>query len=104
MAYRTHNRFRRFVINALSRIKPKTVEMKFLDPVASIGDEEFPDRPAIFPVEINQFTPFVFPLTIHVILGVNTELVSIRPEVVVDDVENHAYPWRVCPINEDALA
>src|SRR5437868_14827724 len=86
----SHNIFLRVIKNGLRGIEAESVEMKFLDPVASIGNEELPDRPTIFPVEINRFTPFVFPLTIHVIVGVNTEVISIRPEVVVDDVENHA--------------
>ena len=49
-------------MNALGRIESKTVEMKFLDPVASIGDEEFADWSGIFPIEINRIAPFVFAL------------------------------------------
>src|SRR6266567_3749421 len=86
----SHNIFLRVIKNGLRGIKAESVEMEFLNPVASIGDEELPDRPAIFPVEINGFTPFVFSLMIHVIVRVNTEVISIRPEVVVDDIENHA--------------
>ena len=40
--------FLRFVMNALGRIESKSVEMKFLDPVAAIGDEKFAHRPANF--------------------------------------------------------
>ena len=60
-------------MNALRRIEPKTVEMKFLDPVASVGDEKFANRSAIFSVEIDRVAPFVFALAIDVIVGINAE-------------------------------
>ena len=84
---RSHDVFLRFVMNALSRIESKTVEMKFLDPVASIGDEEFADWSAIFPIEINRIAPFVFALAIDVIVRVNAEIISVGSEVIVNDVE-----------------
>jgi hypothetical protein len=74
----------------LGRIEPKTVEMKFLDPVASIGDEEFADWSGIFPIEVNRIAPFVFALAIDVIVGVNAELISVGSEVILNNVVNHA--------------
>src|SRR5437879_4486791 len=85
----SHDVFLRFVMNALGRIEPKTVKMKFLDPVASIGDKELADWPAVFPIEINRIAPFVFALAIDVIVGVNAEIISVGSEVIVNDIENH---------------
>ena len=82
--------FLRFVMNALGRIESKTVEMKFLDPVAPIGDEEFADWPGIFPIEVNRIAPFVFALAIDVIVGIHAEIISVGSEVIVNNVENHA--------------
>src|SRR4029077_20957080 len=99
-AARPHDIFLRVVMNALGRIEPKTVEMKFLDPVPSIGNEELADWSAILPIEIDRIAPFVFALAIDVIVGVNTEIISVGSEVIVNNIENDPESERVGTVDK----
>ena len=64
--------------------------MKFLNPVPAIRDEKLPDGTRIGSIEINGITPFVFFFANQIIVGKNTKIVSVGPEVVVNDVQNHS--------------
>ena len=77
-------------MNALRGVEAKSVEVKFLDPIFAVGDEEFADGSGIFPVEIDRVTPLVPAFALQVIIRKNAEIISVRPEVVVNDIENHA--------------
>jgi len=63
--------------------------MKFLNPVTGIRDEKLPDRSRILPIEIDRIAPFVFFLANQIIIGENSEIISVGPEMVVNDVENY---------------
>ena len=49
----------RSIENCLCRVKPQSIEMILVDPVAGIGDKEFAHRAGIGPIEIDRLTPFV---------------------------------------------
>ena len=79
-------------INAfIESIEPETIEMKFIDPIAPIGNKKFTDLLGIGPVKVNRFTPVVLLVTGgEKMVGKNADVISIRPEMVVNDVENNA--------------
>src|SRR6266478_3240199 len=80
--------FIRVVKDALRRVEAESIEMKLLDPVASISDEKFADRSCVWSIEIDRVSPIVFLLASQVIVGINAEIISIRAEVIIDNVEN----------------
>src|ERR1700694_3380188 len=43
--------------DALRRIEAKSIEMEFVDPVATVGDEKFANRTGFWSVEINRVAP-----------------------------------------------
>src|SRR5262249_28566555 len=76
--------------------------MKFVDPVTGIGYVEFADRFRIRSVEIDRVTPVVVVLGREIIFRENAEIISVRPEVVIDHVENDREAEAVRFINECA--
>ena len=77
------------IADSVRRVETESVEMKFLNPISSVRNEKFADRSRIWPVEIDRVAPFVFLLTNQIIIGKNPEIIPVRPEVVIDDIENH---------------
>ena len=77
------------VEDLLRGVEAETVEMKFVDPVAGIGDDELAHRRGIRAVEVDRLAPFVFVSIGEVVVGELREVVAVRAEVVVDHVENH---------------
>src|SRR5262245_54336821 len=49
----------RFVEYLLRRIETKAVEVKLVDPVRSVGDEELADRAGVWPIEVDSVAPLV---------------------------------------------
>ena len=78
----------RSIENCLRRVEPQPVEMILVDPIAGIGDEEFAHRARIGTVEIDRLTPFVVVAIGEISRGEQFEIVSVRAEMVVDDVED----------------
>ena len=76
------------IADCMQRVEAKTIKMKFLDPVASIGDEKLTDRCRIRAVEIDRVAPFIFISASQIIVRKSTQIISLRTEVVIDDVEN----------------
>src|SRR5437870_1343650 len=62
--------------------------MKFVDPIRGIGPEKFPHRPRVGAVEVNGAAPFAGIFFGKVILGKTLEIISVRPEVVVNYIED----------------
>ena len=78
------------VFHFLRRIEPETVEMKFLNPIATVSDKELAHRTRVRSVKINRFTPIVFFVARgEVVFGKRADIVSIRTEVVINNIENH---------------
>ena len=64
--------------------------MKFIDPVATITDEEFAHRAGVWSVEINRVAPVIFVLASQIVVGVHAEIISIGAKVIINNIENHA--------------
>src|ERR1700730_3930897 len=92
----------RSIENCLRRVEPQPVEMILVDPIARIGDEEFARRPGIGTVEIDRLTPFVVVTIGEIGLGERFEIVSVRAEMVVDDVEDDGDPESMGAVDETA--
>src|SRR5207344_2744429 len=97
-----HDVVRGSVEDLLRGIEAQAIEMKFVDPVASVGDEELADRGRRRPIEVDGFTPFVLIAIGKVVLGERSEIIAVRPEMIVDDVENDAETDGVGPVDEAA--
>ena len=76
-------------MDALGGVETETIEMKFCDPVTPVANEKFADRSGVFAVEVNRVTPFVLSLAIDVILRVNAKVISVRPEMIINNVKDH---------------
>src|ERR1700674_5780547 len=49
----------RLVEDALRRVEPQAIEMKFVNPISRVPDEELPDAVRILAVEIDRIAPLV---------------------------------------------
>src|SRR5262245_2075300 len=76
--------------------------MEFIDPVAGIGYEKFPDPGGVVAIEINGLTPLVCVSIRKVCGGELRQIISIRAEMVINDVEDDAETELVCTIDEGA--
>src|SRR5271154_567529 len=95
-----HDMIVRSIENCLRRVEPQSVEMILVDPITRIGDEELAHRARIGTVEIDRFTPVVFVTVSEISRGEQFEIVSVRAEMVVDDVEDDGDPERMSAIDE----
>src|SRR4030095_3126268 len=94
--------FWRAVEHLLRRIKAQAVEMKILNPIACVRQEEFADSGRIVAIEIDRLPPFV-PISVgEVSLRKFLQVIPIGAKMVVDDVEHTSEPRRVRVINEGA--
>src|SRR5262245_36074046 len=100
----SHNVPTRRIKNLLRRIEPQSIKMKFLDPITRVGDEKLSHWPAVRSGKVDRYAPFVFVAIGKIVRRKLLEIVSIRSEVVVNDVENHAESERVRAIHECAKA
>src|SRR5215813_1213970 len=74
--------------------------MIFVDPVLRVGEEEVPHRSSMLTVEVDRVSPLVGVAIGEVVLRELFEIVAVRSEMVVDDVENDADPDAVSLIDE----
>src|SRR5207248_642135 len=93
---------RRGVKNLLCRIETKAVEMKFIDPITRVADEKFAHRPRVLAVKIERLAPFAFVAVGEIILGKNSQIISVRTEVIVNDIENQTEARGVCLVRKAA--
>ena len=92
--------FRRRIEDLLRRIETQAVKMELVDPVPGVRDEEFAHRRGVRSVEVDRVAPLVL-VAIGEIRGREiAKIVSCRPEMVVDDVEDDADAERVRAIHE----
>src|SRR5204862_6075072 len=88
------------VEDLLSGIEPKTVEMKLVYPIGGVGGKEFTHRRRIGAIEVNRFAPLVL-ITVGKIIGRERfQAVAVRPEVIIDDIQNDAQADPVGLVNE----
>src|SRR3954452_6408673 len=92
--------FLRFIVNALGRVEAKAVEMEFFDPITAVADEEFADRPGARAVKINRVAPLGGSFAVDVVVRENTEIIPVRSEVVVNDIEDDREADRVRAVDK----
>jgi hypothetical protein len=100
---------RRSVKNLLRRVETQPVKMKLVDPVSGVRDKEFADRAGIWSVEVKRLTPFVRVAVgeviwreAEVIWREAGEIIPVRTEMIVDNVENDRDAERVRTIDKAA--
>ena len=92
---------RRPVENRVQRVEPQPVDVVLLDPVAGVPDEVTPHLVAVAVVEVDRRAPWRV-ITVGEVGGVIVEIISLRPEVVVDHVEHHREAERVAGVDQPA--
>ena len=75
--------------------------MKLLDPVPGVRDEKLTNRPCIVAVEIDRVSP-IGRGAAEVARRELGEIIPVRAEVIVDDVEDHAELEPVRGVDERA--
>ena len=93
---------RRPIEDLLRGVEPQAVEMKLVDPVAGIADEELAHRRRVVAVEVEGVAPFVVVALGEVRRREGAQVVADRPEVVVDHVEDDRNPRGVRRVDEPA--
>ena len=78
----------RRIEDLLRRVEAQAVEMKLVDPVAGVGDEELAHRRRVRAVEVDRVAPLVVVAVGEVRGRERAQVVADRAEVVVDDVED----------------
>ncbi len=79
----------RVVVDVLSRIQPQSIEMVLFDPVCGVGEKIFANRLAVRAIKIQRWTPIGGVSVREVSFGKLTEVIAIRPQVVIDHVQNY---------------
>jgi hypothetical protein len=80
----------RRIEDLLCRIEAQAVQMKLLDPVGGVVQEKLAHRTCAWSVEIDGVAPFVFVAVREIGVGELAQVVAVRPEMIVDDVQDHA--------------
>src|SRR5690606_14711158 len=89
----------RRVHDRVDRVEAKAVDVVLLEPVERVFDQKTAHLEAARPVEVQRITPGSA-ISIREVRPVHGEVVPVRPEVVVNDVEQHGEPARVARIDE----
>ena len=90
------------VEDLLGGVEPQPVEMEFAHPIGGVFAHEFPHRSGALAVEIDGIAPFVLVFVGDVGGREKRQVIPVRPEMIVDDVENDAEPEPVRRIDEGA--
>ncbi len=90
------------VVYALGRVEAEAVEVEFLDPGARIGEEELAHGRRARPVEVERLAP-VRPVPVREVVRREVlQVVAVRSQMVVDDVEDDREPVPVGVVHEAA--
>jgi hypothetical protein len=92
----------RAVVDLLRGVEAQAVEVKFVDPVGRVADEELAHRRGVGTVEVDRVAPFVVVAIGEVGRRERSQVIADRSEVVVDDVENHRDAAAVRGVDEAA--
>src|SRR3569833_3027942 len=79
------------VVDVLSGVEAQAVEVKFLYPVAGVGEEDFADRPVIGAVEIDRIAPLGVIAIAEIVRRKLPEIIPVGADVVVHHIEYHAH-------------
>ena len=77
-------------MDALRSVKALAVETKFLNPVLCVFDKEVADGLCMRAIKIKRVAPFVFISFREPVIAELRQIVSVRSNVIVNNIENHA--------------
>src|SRR5207237_9784236 len=84
------------------RVEAQRVEIRFRDPMRAVREDESTNRPAIRPVEIDRLAPFVLVAVGEIAFRKALQVIPVRTEMVVDDVEDDGDAKPVGAVDEGA--
>ena len=91
----------RLIEDRLCGIEAEPVEVKFVDPVPGVRCHELPRRRGAI-IEIDRVSPFVVVARREIRARKLPKIISVRPQVVVDDIKEHAEAELMGAIDETA--
>src|SRR5579863_5733010 len=77
----------RIVDDGVHGIQPQSVEMKFIQPIKSIVDEELAHGSALAPAEVDRVAPGSVVPAGEELRCIHAQIISFRAKMVVDDIE-----------------
>ena len=92
---------RRCIVYVLGRVEPQPIEVKLVDPIPGIGHDEVADTVALFSVVIDRGSP-LRPSSGQIGRRELGQIVPVRTQMVVDDVQNDTDPEGVRAVDECA--
>jgi len=81
---------RRRVKDLLRRIEAEPVKVELFDPILRIGQKKLTHGCRVGPIEVKRFAPIALVSIREIGVRVFREIVSIRADVVVNHIKNHA--------------
>ena len=81
-------------------VEPQAVEVEFLSPVEGVVDDEVPDRAGMLAVEVDRRPPWRLDPVGEGLWGNGMDVGALRPEMVIDDIEQHHQATPVCGIDQ----
>ena len=90
------------VVDRLRGVQPQAIEMKLIDPIARVGGEELADGAGVGSIEVDRLAPFGLVLVGEVGRSEWLQVVSVRPQVVVNHIKDH--PDADCVGDVDEMA
>jgi hypothetical protein len=78
------------VVDVLRRVQSQAVQVVLGDPMDGVGDAELTDAVVALAVEVDGLSPVRFVSVAEVRLGEPRQVIAVRAQVVVDDVQHHA--------------
>ena len=88
------------VEDRLSGIESKAIEVKFPHPVTRVVDDQITCTLAALAVEIESFAPLGSVPGAEIAIAEAAQIVAVGTEMVVDDIEDHREPERMCGVDE----
>ncbi len=89
-------------MDILRCVEAKTVEMEFVDPITGVRDAELAHRAGVLAIEVDSGTPVGINVAGKILGREFGDVVAIRAEVVVDDIQDHAEAERMRAIDKTA--
>ena len=90
----------RIILDGVDGVETKPVEMKLLNPIFGVLDEEVAHRPRVGSVELDRIAPGRFVSAGEEIGRVEGQEIPLGTEVVVNDVQQHCDPAFVRGLDE----
>lgn len=88
------------VVDALRGVQAQAIEVDVAYPVAGVLRDELAHARAAVAVEVDRLSPVVLIAVGEVVRTEAAEIIAVRPEVVVDHVQDHRQPDRVGGIDQ----